>query len=66
MKKSEKILSETHIPLNTGENDRMTIENNVLLKHIIDNDLKHIWAWLKGIAIAVLGIAGAVIKMCFK
>jgi len=53
MKRSDKILNNADIPKNLSEYQRMTIENNVLLKHIIDNELKHIWGWIKGIAIAV-------------
>jgi len=58
MKRSKKVLARTEIPSNLNDNDRMTIENNVLLKHIIDNDLRHIWAWIKGIAMAMLGLIG--------
>lgn len=54
MKKSEKILKDADIPEHLSEYEIMTIENNVLLKHIINNDLPHLWAWVKGIAITLL------------
>lgn len=43
MKKSEKILQENGIQEGISWTKRKTIENGVLLRHIIDNDLKHIW-----------------------
>ena len=65
MRKSRKILDKADIPYNLNENDRMTIENNVLLKHVIDNDLKHIWGAIKLIAGAIVGLAAAAIKSLF-
>ena len=43
MKKSEKILKENGIQEGIPWTKRKAIENGVLLRHIIDNDLKHIW-----------------------
>ena len=66
MKKSRDIINKLEIPDELTDNDRMTIENNVLLKHIIDNDLKHIWGWLKGLVLAIVGLAVGVVKILFK
>jgi len=63
MKKSEKILSQSDIPHDITESERMTIENNVLLKHIIDNDIKHLWAWVKGVVMAIVAL---VFTLIFK
>ena len=56
MKKSRKILRKANIPDGLSEYERKTIENNVLLKHIIDNDLRHLWNWVRGIALALVGL----------
>jgi len=65
MKKSRKILNQIDIPHGLSENDRMTIETNILLKHVIDNDLKHIWGAIKLIAGAISGLVIAAIKGFF-
>lgn len=43
MKKSEKILQQNGIQEGVSWTKQKTIENGVLLRHIIDNDLRHIW-----------------------
>ena len=45
MKKSEKILRKNSIPeyLPPFTLEKEVIKNTTLLKHIIDNDLRHIW-----------------------
>jgi hypothetical protein len=43
MKKSEKILQQNGIQEGISWTKRKTIENSILLKHLIDNDLKHMW-----------------------
>ena len=66
MKKSKKILQKVEIPHELDENDRLTYENNVLLKHIIDNDLPHIWGAIKIIAGALITAIGAAVGACIK
>jgi len=58
MKKSEKILKRNHIQEGLSWERRKTIENNVLLKHIIDNSLSHIWWWIRIIVLMILGLYG--------
>jgi len=58
MKKSEKILKRNHIQEGLSWERRKTIENNVLLKHIIDNSLNHIWWWIRIIVLMILGLYG--------
>ena len=43
MKKSEKILQQNGIEEGLSWQKRKTVENGILLKHIIDNDLRHLW-----------------------
>ena len=43
MKKSEKILQQNGIQDGISWQKQKTIENGVLLRHIIDNDLRHMW-----------------------
>ena len=52
MKKSDKILSGVRVP--QGEPSlweiwKVACESKTLLKHVIDNDLKHIWRIILGI-----------------
>ena len=56
MKRSEKILRKNGIQDGLSWQKQKTIENGILLKHIIDNDLKHMWHWIKGIVILLLGL----------
>ena len=56
MKRSEKILRENGIQEGLSPERRTSIENNVLLKHIIDNSLSHIWWWIRIIVVMILGL----------
>ena len=56
MKKSEKILKKNGIQEGLSGERRTGIENNVLLKHIIDNSLNHIWWWIRIIVVMILGL----------
>lgn len=66
MKKSEKILKKNNIPSDLSASEKTAIENNVLLRHIIDNDLKHLWWWIRTIAIAILSQSMAIIALLIK
>jgi hypothetical protein len=66
MKKSEKLINKAEIPLGLDENDRLTYENNVLLRHVIDNDLPHIWGAIKIIAGSLIAAVGAMVGACIK
>lgn len=46
MLRSEKILKKNGIQEGLSWEKQKTIENSILLKHIIDNDLKHMWRWI--------------------
>ena len=56
MKKSEKILQQNGIQNGLSWERKTAIENNVLLKHIIDNGLNHIWWWIRIIVLMILGL----------
>jgi len=56
MKKSEKILRKNDIPGGLTWLQREVIKNTTLLKHIIDNDLKHLWRWLLVIMGLIAGL----------
>ena len=56
MKKSEKILKKNGIQEGLSWERRKAVENNILLKHIIDNDMKHIWWWIRIIVLGILGL----------
>jgi len=56
MKRSVKILNKNNISRDISESERMTIENSVLLRHIIDNDLKHLWRFIWSILILLVGL----------
>lgn len=56
MKKSERILKENGIQEGIPWEKRKAIENNILLKHIIDNSLNHIWWWIRIIVVMILGL----------
>ena len=56
MKRSEKIIQKNGIQEGLSWERQKTIENNVLLKHIVDNDMKHMWRWIQGIVLLLLGL----------
>lgn len=56
MKRSEKILQQNGVQDGLSWQKKKITENSILLKHIIDNDLKHMWHWIKGIVLLVLGL----------
>ena len=56
MKRSEKILRKNNISRAISDNERTAIENNVLIKHVIDNDIKHLWWLIRLILAVVLGL----------
>ena len=56
MKRSEKIIQQNGIQEGISWEKRKAIENNVLLKHIIDNELKHMWRWIQGIVLLLVGL----------
>lgn len=62
VKRSEKILRKNNISRDISESERTAIENNILLKHIIDNDLKHLWRSVWSILII---LAGLIVKSLF-
>ena len=56
MKKSDKILKRNGIQGGLSWQKQKTIENCILLKHIIDNDLSHIWRWIFIIVGLIVGL----------
>ena len=56
MKKSDKILKKNGIQEGLSWEKRKAIENNILLKHVIDNDLAHMWRWIQGIVLLLVGL----------
>lgn len=56
MLRSEKILRKNGIQEGLSWEKRKAIENNVLLKHIIDNSLNHIWWWIRIIVVMIFGL----------
>jgi len=56
MKRSEKILKRNNISSSISDNERMSIENSILLRHIIDNDLKHLWRFVWSILMLLIGL----------
>lgn len=56
MKRSEKIIKKNGIQQGLSWDRQKVIENNVLLKHIIDNDLSHMWRWIQGIVLLLVGL----------
>ena len=56
MKRSEKIIEKNGIQQGLSWDRQKVIENNVLLKHIIDNDLSHMWRWIQGIVLLLVGL----------
>ena len=56
MKRSEKILEKNGIQDGLSWQKQKTIENGILLRHIIDNDLSHMWHWIKGIVLLLVGL----------
>lgn len=58
MKKSEKILRKNNIPeyLAPFTLEKEVIKNTALLEYIINNDMRHLWWWIRAIAIMLLGL----------
>lgn len=56
MKRSERILKKNNISRGISDSERMSIENNILLRHIIDNDLRHLWRFVWSILIVLIGL----------
>lgn len=56
MKRSDRILKKNGIQEGLSWERRKTIENNILLKHIVDNDMNHIWWWIRIIVVMILGL----------
>ena len=56
MKTSEKIIKANGIQEGISWERQKAIENNVLLKHILDNSLNHIWWWIRIIVVMILGL----------
>lgn len=56
MKRSERILKRNNISESISDSERMSIENGILLKHIIDNDLKHLWRFVWSILMLLIGL----------
>jgi len=56
MKRSEKILNKNNISRGISDSERTSIENSILLRHIIDNDLKHLWRFVWSILMLLIGL----------
>jgi len=56
MKRSDRILRKNHVQSGLSWEREKIIENNLLLKHIIDNDIKIIWRWIFAIVGLVVGL----------
>lgn len=57
MKRSEKILRKNNIPEGLPELERQLIKNTTLIEHLINNDLKHIWWWIRAMAMLLFGLS---------
>ena len=58
MKHSEKILKGNNIPEDLPKWKQEIIKNTVLLEHIINNDMRHLWRWLLVMLILIAGLYG--------
>jgi len=56
MKRSEKILRRNSIPVGISDGEKTAIENNILLKHVIDRDLNQMWWWIRFLVAIVVGL----------
>ena len=56
MKRSDRIIKANGIQEGISWERQKTIENNILLKHIVDNDMKHMWRWIQGIVLLLVGL----------
>lgn len=56
MKRSEKILRKNNIPEALPELERQLIKNTTLIEHLINNDLKHMWWWIRAMAMLLFGL----------
>lgn len=57
MKRSEKILRKNNISESLPELERQLIKNTTLIEHLINNDLKHMWWWIRAMAMLLFGLS---------
>lgn len=57
MKRSEKILRKNNIPDDLPGIERQLIKNTTLIEHLINNDLKHMWWWIRAMAMLLFGLS---------
>ena len=56
MKKSERILRRNNISREISAEAQMAIENNILLRHVIDKDMNQMWWWIRFLVAIVVGL----------
>ena len=56
MKRSERILRKNGVQEGLSWQRQETLRNGILLRHIIDNDMSHIWWWIRIIVVMILGL----------
>ena len=56
MKRSDRIIKANGVQEGLSWQRQETLKNGILLRHIIDNDMNHIWWWIRIIVVMILGL----------